>query len=622
MAPGDVQRLLDSCDRATLGGARNYAIMLLGTLDRHGTAVHEIANRMSVSRSEAYMIWGRCTATAERPVAARARPRSSPRARPRTLKRVSGRVLVTLTKPRDGGVIRHLIGRDHPKGDVFHTRSIPRDDRCPWLHAVTRSTRGSDRRAGFDSFLGPPPPTVHSTSIMNGDPLDNSAWFKGIDATSPLLKGIADVQANLATSPLLKGIADVQANLATSPLLKGIADVQANLATSPLLKGIADVQANLATSPLLKGIADVQANLATSPLLKGIADVQANLATSPLLKGIADVQANLATSPLLKGIADVQANLATSPLLKGIADVQANLATSPLLKGIADVQANLATSPLLKGIADVQANLATSPLLKGIADVQANLATSFQNVLNELQTLLRAGVIKGFEAADRYVEEHNWADAHTENAMHPQPILFVVSSFTREVGLPLYQAVKTREDDTILLQALEEVYCSPALVAGLIRAVDAAPLINPIQKNHLRTALSWLSRRSFVNAYPPFYQGLEAALYAAAQNAGVIDDRKRFISRKGKASKVDDVLDDVIDDVEFKRFLRCWIFGNRGNSFRHGEVSDLAECRRQTLRLAVALTGWLEIFGGIGDSGIRELIEAEAAFLIDERSTA
>ena len=31
------------------------------------------------------------------------------------------RVLVTLTKPCDGGVIGHLVGRDHPKRDVLHT---------------------------------------------------------------------------------------------------------------------------------------------------------------------------------------------------------------------------------------------------------------------------------------------------------------------------------------------------------------------------------------------------------------------------------------------------------------------------------------------------------------------
>ena len=41
MAPGDVQRLLGSCDRCTLGGARNYAIMLL--LARLGLRSIEVA---------------------------------------------------------------------------------------------------------------------------------------------------------------------------------------------------------------------------------------------------------------------------------------------------------------------------------------------------------------------------------------------------------------------------------------------------------------------------------------------------------------------------------------------------------------------------------------------------
>lgn len=217
------------------------------------------------------------------------------------------------------------------------------------------------------------------------------------------------------------------------------------------------------------------------------------------------------------------------------------------------------------------------------------------------------------------MEEHSWAEARTENPEHPQPVLFVVSSFTRAVGLPLYDAAKAREDDAVLLEALENVYCEADLVAELKPAVETAPFLNPIHKNHLQTALDWLGERQFVNAYPPFYQGLEPAFYATARSAGLIDERNRFIGRKGKASKVDDVLDDIIDDIEFKRYLRCWIFGDRGNGFRHGDVNDPHDCRRQTLRLAVALTGWLEIFGGVGDSGVRELVEDEAAALIDQR---
>ena len=37
---------------------------------------------------------------------------------------VRDRVLVALAKPRDRGVIGDLVGRDHPKRDVLHTRPL------------------------------------------------------------------------------------------------------------------------------------------------------------------------------------------------------------------------------------------------------------------------------------------------------------------------------------------------------------------------------------------------------------------------------------------------------------------------------------------------------------------
>jgi hypothetical protein len=79
---------------------------------------------------------------------------------------------------------------------------------------------------------------------------------------------------------------------------------------------------------------------------------------------------------------------------------------------------------------------------------------------------------------------------------------------------------------------------------------------------------------------------------------GLIDDENGFLTKKGNAKKVDDVLGEVIGDPRFKRFLRAWVFGDRGNPFRHGDIDDPEECRRQSLRLAVALIGWLELFGG------------------------
>ena len=59
MAPGDIGRLLGSCDRTTLGGVRNYAIMLL--LARLGLRSIEVARMESKTSTGALASW-RCAA--------------------------------------------------------------------------------------------------------------------------------------------------------------------------------------------------------------------------------------------------------------------------------------------------------------------------------------------------------------------------------------------------------------------------------------------------------------------------------------------------------------------------------------------------------------------------------
>ena len=400
-----------------------------------------------------------------------------------------------------------------------------------------------------------------------------------VDSAAPL-KSNADVQLCLAASAALKSLANFQLGLANSPALKSLANFQLGLAASPALKSIADVQLGLASSPALKSVAS---GIADSPALRSITDFQLGLADSPALKSFAN---GISGSPALKSFAN---GISGSPALKSFAN---GISGSPALKSFA---AGIAGSPALKSLAKVQLRITNSPALKSLAKLQLGIADSA--ALRTTARVLSERYAGAFEAAVRYYDEH-WGELETEHPDHPQPVLFVVGSLGMAVGMPLYEAAKLRRDDSELLNVLEPVLSAPGFIAAIQAAVQVAPHLNPIQRRHLTTALGWLGERQYVDAYPPFYQGLEAGFFRVARANGVIDDRNRFLTKKGKANKVDDVFDQIIGNPRFRRFLTGWVFGDRGNPFRHGDVDDPGECRRQALRLAVALIGWLELFGG------------------------
>lgn len=208
--------------------------------------------------------------------------------------------------------------------------------------------------------------------------------------------------------------------------------------------------------------------------------------------------------------------------------------------------------------------------------------------------------------------DHHWADVETENADHPHPVLFLIASFSMAVGLPIYESAKMRDDDTALLATLEPVLTDAEFVDSAKAAIRSAPFVSNIAKEHLETGFDWLVRKELVKAYPPFYNGLESALYSVARAEGIIDASNRFTNAKGKAKKVEDLFGALIEDPRYRRYLRSWVFGDHGNPFRHGDVSDVDACNRQSLRLAAAVIGWLEIFGNWTEADFARRLEASA----------
>jgi hypothetical protein len=399
----------------------------------------------------------------------------------------------------------------------------------------------------------------------------------------------------------------------------------ASIVDSPAIKAIQDQQSRIASivdSPAVKAIQEQQRWMVDSPAIKAIQDHQRHIASivdSPAMKAIQEQQrrtASIVDSPAIKALQEQQrrmASLVDSPAIKAIQDQRrhiASLVDSPAIKAIQDHQrrmASLVDSPAMKAIQDQRrhiASLVDSPAMKAIQDHQRHIASI-------VGSPFRGGLVRVYERSIGWLD-HHWADLETENADHPHPVLFLVASFSMAVGLPIYESAKMRDDDTALLATLEPVLTDAEFVDSAKAAIRSAPFVSNIAKEHLETGFDWLVRKELVKAYPPFYNGLESALYSVARAEGIIDASNKFTNAKGKAKKVEDLFGALIEDPRYRRYLRSWVFGDHGNPFRHGDVSDVDACNRQSLRLAAAVIGWLEIFGGWTEADFAGRLEASA----------
>ena len=368
------------------------------------------------------------------------------------------------------------------------------------------------------------------------------------------------------------------------------------------------------------------ASIVDSPAVKALQDHQrrmASLVDSPAVKAMQDQQRHIASivdSPAVKALQDHQRHIASivdSPAMQVIQEQQrrmASLVDSPAMKALQDQQrriASIADSPALKALQDHQRHIASivdSPAMKAIQQQQQRMASI---VGSPVLDAFRGGLVRVYERSIGWLD-HHWADLETENADHPHPVLFLVASFSMAVGLPIYESAKMRDDDTALLATLEPVLTDAEFVDSAKAAIRSAPFVSDIAKEHLETGFDWLVRKELVKAYPPFYNGLESALYSVARAEGIIDASNRFTNAKGKAKKVEDLFGALIEDPRYRRYLRSWVFGDHGNPFRHGDVSDVDACNRQSLRLAAAVIGWLEIFGNWTEADFARRLEASA----------
>ncbi len=242
---------------------------------------------------------------------------------------------------------------------------------------------------------------------------------------------------------------------------------------------------------------------------------------------------------------------------------------------------------------------AIARLSESIASMQRALApgiTDFLAAYREQLQRLMAGVASAYAA---WLERH-WPEVYA-NPDHPAPVLFLIASLPMAIGLPIYEAVVKAKRDDRLLDGLEGALRTSSLIDYIEQSVQASNDLDAIAKRFLLAALEAVRDARYIDAAPPLYQGLERAFTGSARSRGLIDERNEFQivpTRTKKARTVDDLFEHLSIDHGFERYLRSWVFGEIGNSARHGDLPDEPAHRRWVLRAVAALLGWFEYCAG------------------------
>jgi hypothetical protein len=163
-----------------------------------------------------------------------------------------------------------------------------------------------------------------------------------------------------------------------------------------------------------------------------------------------------------------------------------------------------------------------------------------------------------------------------------------------------------------LLDFLEAALADPAFIERTCRALDAAPVLSDVSRQHLKHGLGHLQNHEPINAWPPLIIGLEGAFIDVAIDQAVavrIGNHVHLADADGKPlSKKSPSVEGVAkllghgDDTDFGEFLLRQVYGGGGNPFRHGTARD--GVRDRTICLAVAVVGWLDAFVAPGTLGL------------------
>lgn len=145
-----------------------------------------------------------------------------------------------------------------------------------------------------------------------------------------------------------------------------------------------------------------------------------------------------------------------------------------------------------------------------------------------------------------------------------------------------------------LLRALEAIVIDGDYAQALSSALDKAPHLTAVQRDHLQHGLEHAGRGEFERAIPPLMHGMEGALWSTARGLSVIDAKRRLINkpRMPRARSIEPVIRELPTGEGFSTFIIHRVFGGSGNVVRHGELG--LDGRPRALFLVVAVAGWLD----------------------------
>jgi hypothetical protein len=145
-----------------------------------------------------------------------------------------------------------------------------------------------------------------------------------------------------------------------------------------------------------------------------------------------------------------------------------------------------------------------------------------------------------------------------------------------------------------LLRALEAIVTEGDYAQALSSALDKAPHLTDVQRDHLQHGLEHAGCGEFERAIPPLMHGMEGALWSTARGLSVIDERRRLINkpRMPRARSIEPVIRELPTGEGFSTFVIHRVFGGSGNVVRHGELGSGG--RQRALFLVVAVAGWLD----------------------------
>jgi hypothetical protein len=145
-----------------------------------------------------------------------------------------------------------------------------------------------------------------------------------------------------------------------------------------------------------------------------------------------------------------------------------------------------------------------------------------------------------------------------------------------------------------LLRALEAIVTGGDYAQALSSALDTAPYLTAVQRDHLQHGLEHAGCGEFERAIPPLMHGMEGALWSTARGLSVIDAKRRLINRPRmpRARSIEPVIRELPTGEGFSTFIIHRVFGGSGNVVRHGELG--LDGRPRALFLVVAVAGWLD----------------------------